>query len=143
MLGLTNSSDRLEGECGDMQFSSSVQAIVNIAGHTDLASLFMESKTMPGMIAQLLGGTPEQLPSQYFAASPINYISKDDPPVFSIQGTKDQANVPRQSELLDARMKEIGLPHTLIIKEGAGHGNFTNENGMWEFLDRVLKATNE
>jgi acetyl esterase/lipase len=36
MLGLTDSSDGLEGDCGDGKISSRVQAVVNLAGPTDL-----------------------------------------------------------------------------------------------------------
>jgi len=139
MLGLTSASDSLEGECGNLSVSSKVQAVVNIAGGTDLESLFKESPTVAPMIKQLLGGTPQEVSARYFAASPINYVSSDDAPVLTIQGDNDTTVVPRQSEMLDAKMQKIGLQHSLIWKKGSGHGNYSTENAMWEFLDRLLK----
>jgi len=42
MFGLTDSSHGLEGECGNLEFSSRVQAVVNFAGPTELISLYHE-----------------------------------------------------------------------------------------------------
>jgi acetyl esterase/lipase len=39
MLGLTDLSDAMEGECGNLNLSSEVQAVVNMSGLTDLPSL--------------------------------------------------------------------------------------------------------
>ena len=43
LLALSDPSDGLEGDCGDMDYSSSVQAAVNLAGPTDMAKNFGES----------------------------------------------------------------------------------------------------
>jgi len=40
MLGLTDPSHMLEGECGNMEYSSRVQAVVSLAGITDLKSQY-------------------------------------------------------------------------------------------------------
>ena len=91
----------------------------------------------------LLGGTPEEVPERYKSASPITYVSNDDPPVLSICGTRDR--VLQQEELLDDRMKAVGAFHTLIVREGAGHSvsqlvDFFKDNPVWDFFDRHLKG---
>ena len=143
MLGLTDSSHRLEGECGNLEFSSRVQAVVSIAGPTDLIDLFRETGYSP--IVDFLGGTPEEVPEQYKTASPLTYVSKDDSPVLSIHGDWDNEVPPNQAELLDAKMKEAGASHTLIIKKEIGHGlyglwNFCEDYPVWDFFDRHLKG---
>lgn len=140
MLGLTDSSDGLEGECGDLQYSSRVQAVVNLAGGTDLVIHYQLYSYYYG---DLLGGTPEEVPERYKSASPITYVSNDDPPVLSICGTRDR--VLQQEELLDNRMKAVGAFHTLIVREGAGHSvsqlvDFFKDNPVWDFFDRHLKG---
>lgn len=137
MLGLTDPTDGLEGECGDMQQSSRVQAVVNLAGPTELTSLYSVSAAAADRVIQLIGGTPDQMLKEYSAASPVNYVSIDDPPVLTIEGNLDPAE--KQAEILDRKMKEIGVSHTLIMKQGLGHENFSNEEAMWEFLERTLK----
>jgi len=139
MIGLTDPSDGFEGECGDMHLSSQVQAVVNLSGPTELVSLSKESPIAALIMVDLLGGKPDELPLQYYAASPVNYVSKDDPPVLSIQGDVDATVVPRQAEILDAKMKQVGVSHTLMVKKGFGHQNLSSENAIWEFFDKILK----
>jgi len=150
MLGLTDPSHGLEGECGDLAFSSRVHAVVNLAGPTDLIDWFHQKKYThlktysPNV--DLLGGTPEEVPEQYRRASPLTYVSKDDPPVLSIHGDSDLHVSPNQAELLDAKMKEAGASHTLILKKDADHAryyflaDFLEDGPVWVFFDRHLKG---
>ena len=141
MLGLTDSSHGLEGECGNSKFSSGVQAVVSLAGPTELISLYHEAAGFtPIILVEFLGGTPEEVPDQYKIASPLTYVSKDDPPVLTIQGDRDLFLPPKQAELLDAKMKEAGASHMLIIKKGVGQENFWDDNAVWDFLDKHLNG---
>ena len=72
-------------------------------------------------------------------SSLLTYVSRDDPPVLTLQGCVDISVPSNQAALLDAKMKEVGASHTLIIKEGAGHSNFYDEPSVWEFMDKHLK----
>ncbi len=140
LLGLTVPSDGLEGECGDPGYSSRVQAVVNSAGPADLAGMFNESMDGSGPIAQLLGGTPQQLPEAYAEASPLYYVRKDAPPILTIHGEIDRSVPVKQSFLLDAMMKEAGAPHTLIIRKIRGHEDYTTSPEAWDFFDKYLKG---
>jgi dipeptidyl aminopeptidase/acylaminoacyl peptidase len=62
--------------------------------------------------------TPELLKS----ASPVTYLSKDDPPVLIFHGDKDQLVPLSQSEHIHKRYQEMGLKSSLHVIEGAGHG---------------------
>ena len=143
MLALTDSSDGLEGDCGDGRISSRVQAVVNLAGGTDLV---MHYQLYPGYYGALLGGSPEEVPERYKAASPITYVSRDDPPVLTICGSKDR--VLPQERLLDDKLRMIEASHTLIIIEGAEHKiyalvNFYEDNPVWDFFDKHLKRVED
>ena len=129
----------LEGECGDLSISSRVQAVVNVAGETDAVMQYAVSYIY---YRPFLGGSPESVPDRYKAASPVPYVSADDPPVFTTVGGEDD-RCP-QAELLDSRLKEVGVPHTLIVVPGVSHYlekviNFAADGPMWEFLDRHLR----
>jgi acetyl esterase/lipase len=139
LLGLTDASDGLEGNCGDRRMSSRVQAVVNLAGSTDVMRHY---QIRPSTYGDLLGGTPEQVPERYKMASPLTYVSQDDPPVLSLCGTDDP--VLPQEELLDEKLKTVGVSHTLIVREGVGHAlsglvNFWEDNPVWDFLEKHLK----
>lgn len=138
MLGLTDPSDGLEGTCEDLSLSSAVQAVVSFGGPTDLARLYSVANNVPCLV-DLIGGSPEEFPAEYASASPVNYVSAGDPPILAIVGSNDFDVQPYQIELLDAKMKELGLEHTFIIKEGAGHRDFSSDKAVWAFLEEKLK----
>jgi acetyl esterase/lipase len=135
LLGLTQPSDGLEGADEYSAYSSAVQAVVNFSGATDLARWNREP-----YVSAYLGGTLQGRPEQYKKASPLTYVRPGTPPVLTIHGEKDTAVLPDQAELLDARMKEVGAPHTLIIKPGLGH-DFGFDQAVWDFLAKTLKTS--
>jgi acetyl esterase/lipase len=141
MLALTDASDGLEGSCGDLDYSSRVQAAVGLGAPADLTALHT---TGSGYVVQFLGGTPDEIPGDYAKASPISYVSENDPPILSIVGGLDVDVPPVQGELLDARMMEEGLNHELIVLEGKDHaylgwGRAEMFESVFEFLDLYLK----
>jgi acetyl esterase/lipase len=88
-----------------------------------------------------LGGTPETVPGRYKAASPVTYVSADDPPVFTTIGGEDDRYP--QIELLDSRLRDVGVTHTLIVVPGVSHYlekviDFSKDGPVWDFLDRHL-----
>jgi acetyl esterase/lipase len=139
MLGLTAPEDGLEGECEYQQYSSKIAAVVNIEGPTDLTRLFKES-SIHDVLLKYVGGSPDERPEQYRKASPITYVSRNAPPILTIQGDKDIEVPLQQAEILDNAMKAVGADHRLIIKKNYGHLAFTNEDAMWKFLDECLKS---
>jgi dipeptidyl aminopeptidase/acylaminoacyl peptidase len=138
MLGLTLPTDGLEGKDGYLQYSSAVQAVVNFAGPTELASDFLST---PEVDAAYVGGAPRAVPDTYRMASPITYVRADAPPILTIHGDSDKACLVQQAQLLDERIRQVGGLHTLIIKRGAGHMDFSlAEPAVWEFLARTLRS---
>ncbi len=137
MLGLTEPADGLEGADDNMAFSSRVQAIVSLAGPTELGSC---PPVDADILRQLLGGSAQELPELYRQASPITYARATSPPVLMMNGDRDQEVPLEQAELLDARMKKVGASHTLIVQRGAGHENFYDDERLWEFFGKNLKA---
>ena len=136
MLGLTAPSDGLEGECGNMKYSSGVQIVINISGSTDLISEYEE--TRDPIFKDFMGGTLEEVPEQYEMASPVFYASKDDPTVLSIHGELARGEA-QQAEILDAKMKEVGASHTVVIKKGKSHA-IPIDDDVWDFFDEYLKG---
>lgn len=142
LLGLTDPSDDMEGNCGNLYFSSKVQAVVSRAGPADLLTFFETKYADRAAVMRLVGGSPEEMPEEYRVASPATYVSEDDPPVLTIHGDQDTVVPSQNAELLDTRMKEIGVSHTLIMVEGAGHNvlvNFYEDYPVWDFFDKHLK----
>jgi acetyl esterase/lipase len=144
MLALTDTSAGLEGDGGYRNYSSRVQAAVSIVGPTELARGWETTQGGKPQYQALLGGAPQQVAPQYKAASPLTYVSKDDPPVLTIHGDQDSLVPLEQAELLDAKMKEVGASHTLVVLRGQGHlldagARDLAQACMYAFFDRHLK----
>lgn len=73
------------------------------------------------VIAHVLGGTRSQRPLAYQNASPINYLSSDDCPMFFFHGGTD-AIVPQQWSLaMYERAKTLGITTEYYVVEKQGH----------------------
>jgi acetyl esterase/lipase len=107
--------------------SAKLQCVVARAAPIDL--LRMTPSLGAGALALLLGanlsqsipkGSPEYRTA--WAASPINYVSKDDPPTLLVHGDADRTVPFNQSELMEAALRKAGVPVKLIRIEGGDHG---------------------
>jgi acetyl esterase/lipase len=119
------------GDCDDADAvnreSAKLQCVVARAAPIDLQR--MTPSLGAGALALLLGanvteGTPKAS-AEYkaaWAASPINYVSKDDPPMLLVHGDADRTVPFNQSELMEAALRKAGVPVQLIRIEGGDHG---------------------
>jgi acetyl esterase/lipase len=144
LVGLTSPSDNLEGDGGHLDQSSRVQAVVNIFGPTDLVRHYETAPGAVGFLKGLCHGTPEDSRELYERASPIRYVSRDDPPVLTLHGDKDRLVPLEQAQLLDERLQAAGVVHKLLVLAGQGHGFVgdaaqQSQQAAWEFLEKHLK----
>jgi acetyl esterase/lipase len=122
LLGLTEAKDGLEGEGGNAEQSSRVQAVINISGPTDLTRPDWPPATQL-VIADFLGGSREQLPGTYRAASPLAYVHRGAPPVLTIHGTADSVVPYEQAQLLHAALRKARVSSRLMTLHGKDHGD--------------------
>ena len=135
LLGLSSDVGELEGDVGgNLDQSSKVDAVVDLYGPSALGLFAEESERFRH------SKTTELLKS----ASPVTYLSKDDPPVLILHGDKDQVVPLSQSEHMHKQYQEAGLESSFHVIEGAGHGgpqfsDPTRYTLVKEFLDRHIK----
>jgi acetyl esterase/lipase len=83
-------------------------------------------------------------PGRRGVASPLQYVSADDAPVFIAHGSADRTVSPGRSELLHAALRSAGVESTLEIVRGARH-DFAAvhtprvDSLLRAFLDRHLR----
>ena len=145
MAALTDPEDGFEGPVPDDCESSRVQAAVGLEPPTEMASFYED---LVGYTADkevwfrgYLGGTPEEVPARYVEASPVSYVSPDDPPVALFYGESDRTK--NQGEILQERMTNAGGECDLNIIPGLRHGQLsipspTWSAALWDFLDSHL-----
>lgn len=75
-----------------------------------------------GVLTAYLGGSPEQRPEAYAAASPLNFVGAGTPPTLLIHGERDELVKPIQSERLAARLAQAGRSVFFLPLPWATHG---------------------
>ncbi len=120
MLGLADEKAGLEGNGGWAGISSKIQAVCSYFGPTDLTTIREGGDSIAPRL--FIGGTLEELPQAYARASPVTYISRDDPPLLLVHGSNDKTVPFAQSQKMYDLAKQAGLDIALIKVYGAGHG---------------------
>jgi dipeptidyl aminopeptidase/acylaminoacyl peptidase len=123
-----------------MNYSSRVQAVVSAGGLTELSSCYKNSSDFKAPIGAFVGASPAPAPDRYKAASPVTYVTRDDPPILLIYGDSDYAVPVSQAVLLDARLQEAGVAHSLIVRKGVGHIDLLWIPEVLNFFDKYLKG---
>lgn len=117
LLGTTDASADFDvGEYLDE--SSHVQAVVDMYGPTELTH--MDDSTRFGqLVVQFSFGDSHPLRE---AGSPINYVSADSAAFLILHGADDQLVRPHHAQDLAQRLQTAGVPVSLVIVQGTGHG---------------------
>jgi acetyl esterase/lipase len=100
--------------------SSRVKAVVNLFGPTDLSQDYPE--LLRAVLSQTVLGKPlSQAGDAVKTMSPVNWITPDDAPVFTIHGKTDQLVPVRQATRLEEAMKKANVGVETVLIEGMGH----------------------
>jgi acetyl esterase/lipase len=134
MLGTMDSADGMEGDGGNPDQPSKVQAVVSFVGPVNLVREdYTETQTQ--ILEAFLGGKPKEKRDECRRASPITYINKGDAPILCFFGTKDPLISHDQAFQITSALTEAGVPGRVELIVGAGHGWMGGE------LTRTMDAT--
>lgn len=106
LLALSSGEPALDRDSGD----TSIQAAVIGAAPTELRT-FPDTYPVELTVGRFLGGSPNEIPALYSAASPIAHVSADDPPMFLYHGASDWIVPVEQSRDMDQALALAGVPH--------------------------------
>ncbi len=118
LLGTSDAKAGLEGKGGWADQSSRVQAVVDLFGPTDLTVEFPGGNAR---IAETVFGAASSKDEVMKRASPVTYITPDDPPYLILHGDSDRLVPLSQSEELHQRLRAAGVPSKLVVVKNAGH----------------------
>ena len=127
LLGTSGDVKELEGTVGgNLDKSSRVECVVDFCGPADFPAFANKGSAIdpekPGTaLSKLFGGPMSQHMDLAKAASPVTYITKDDPPFLIIHGTKDPLVPYAQAEEFNKALGDAGVSTTLLTGAGAGH----------------------
>jgi acetyl esterase/lipase len=156
LLGTSGGVKELEGNGGNAEQSSCVQAVVDFFGPTDF--LQMDAHAVPGARlkhdsptspeSRLIGGAIQENAEQGKRANPVRYVTKEAPPFLIAHGEQDPLVPWHQSELLYEALKKAEVEVTFQKIPGAGHGGREFNTDMMQatvqaFFDKHLKPRSD
>lgn len=128
MAGVTTGVPELDGELGNPDQPSDVQAVVDLFGPTDF--LQMDGHRIKGGMVHDTPDSPESAlmgfpiqsdPAAVQKANPASYVGTGSPPIFICHGMRDPLVPCHQSELLFTAYEKAGATATLALVHAAGH----------------------
>lgn len=105
-------------------------AVISGAGPEDL-------RAMPQFdaVIDFMGGTPDEVPAVYDAASPILHVDVAAPPFLMLHGTADWFVGLDQSTRMSAALRDVGVAADVLEIPGGGHVlNRGAASGRWELV---------
>jgi acetyl esterase/lipase len=119
LVATSDQSAGFEGDGGWQPVSSRVQAAASYYGVSDLTMRFPQETSE--VIERFLQATRQGKPELYRKASPIFYVSKDDPPLLLVHGQQDDGVPFEQSSRMAEAYRGAGLKVEFIAVMNAGH----------------------
>lgn len=96
-----------------------------------------QAETLRGYQRSLFGGTPDELPEQHAASSPVTYAEQVTAPLLIIQGENDTRCPSRQMRVYEQRLKDLGKD-VMVHWFDAGHGSRAMAQNI-EHYERMLR----
>lgn len=130
MLAVSAGTPELEGDGGNAGVSSSVQAAASWAGVFDFVSRLRDGGQQPAesfdtkrqSVGAWIGEPFSETSELWRKASPITYLTPNDPPILLVQ-CKDDKTVPYQQAVqMHEAVQKLNLTSELLLMDGGGHG---------------------
>ena len=123
LLGLLDGQGNPNDSSLINRVSAKVQCVVARAAPADLVLMAKEQEPLIPLFGYAINPDPGSLEHRTFVeASPVTYVSADDPPFLMVHGDADTRVFFKQSEVLEAALRKAGVEVKLLRIPGGGHG---------------------
>ena len=109
LLGMEDTRDNSDAALAN--YSSKVQAVVDVSGPTDFTR---DHESEAGFLADFFGAPYSVHPEAWRGASPVFHVSKDDAPFLIVHGTEDQDVPISQAQELFEKLQAAGVPVSFV-----------------------------
>lgn len=148
LVGMTSGMEKFEGDEGNNEISTKVQAIIDIDGILDFTDPNESAKDVdpakPSAGAYWFGATFKESPEKWIEASPIQYVGKDSPPILFVNSALPRFHAGRDSVI--ATLNKYGIYSEVHTIPNTPHPFWLfhpwfqpTVDYMVDFLDKSLK----
>jgi acetyl esterase/lipase len=140
LLAASGGVASLEGEGGNADRSSAVQACIAMGAQSDLLSERigeLSAKADDPFYRTFLGGPQSEIRETYALASPRHHLDRADPPLLFMSGQNDDSST--HADETRADLQKLGLPTGLVLITDAPHAFL----GRQDAFDACLTASGE
>jgi len=134
LVGLSAGVTEFEGNGGNNDTSSAIQAVVAMATPADLLALPDDNKPT---VAKFLHATPEEDRAKWQFASPVNHVNPKAPPVLLLHGASDDSVPVSQSTNFAKLYRAAGNSAEVLILPAAPHAFWNYRPWLQEAMDRA------
>ena len=96
------------------------------------------------MYSEYFGGTYDEIPHTWEAASPITWIDGDEPPFYLISGEGDNVGLPEYMDLFGQALSAQGVDvEQLLVPDAGFEGVFSHpDTAQWieDFINKILSS---
>lgn len=132
ITGMLPNDTPLDKSCGSDK-NVSVAAIVNFYGITDVVDL-LDRANKKGYAVKWFGDLPNKEEIAR-SVSPMTYVRKDLPPIFTVHGDADPTVPYEHAVRLHKALDDAGVANEFITVPGGKHGKFEKEENL-----RILRV---
>lgn len=141
LLATSAEVGELEGDGGNSEFSSTIQAVVPMGAQTDLLSErthdISNDEKRGGIWRRFLGGSQTDKPDTYRLASPLVHLDQSDPPCWFITGENDDPST--QAKKFRSQLLNFSIPNGFTVIPDAPH-SFTVKQ---KWFDTAMKQAGQ
>lgn len=106
-----------------------VAASAPICGMTDLVIDYETTRPdLRPFSAEMMGGTPEQVPGRFYDRSPIHFVQNIKGKLLIVQGGQDPNVTPQNMNAVVKALRQHGIPYELLNFRDEGHGIYKVKN---------------
>lgn len=140
LLGLVEEPALFLEECPNtLPENRRVRAVITLAGVFDYSEVQDFFAGFIHNISDFMGGTPDEVPENWAAASAITWVQGAAPPFLLVHGTADTNVAPGQSEKFASALEEAGTSVELVLLPGVNHSTSVTDERVFESMQSFLE----
>ncbi|MEM9082453.1 MAG: alpha/beta hydrolase [Planctomycetota bacterium] len=145
LLATSGDVEELEGDVGEHgNVSSEIQAAVGWAAPFDLIAVAeVDPDDWDGVLAAFMGGTFDEVPENYYLASPAEHMDATDPPVLLLHEFEERIVFPTLQTEAFERGERIIEGFEVVNWEGEEHAFWVPGRGEHDRAEQTIQMTAE